>query len=518
LKGDLKWKIPLICVVVVFSVWYLIQLNRINLGLDLQGGLHLVLEVQAEKFVENELVRAKDGLSQELKKKRITFDSLSVESANALKITASTPEELAKIDEYIAEEFESLEKKGMLPSGTTLTVGFQDDIVERWKESAVDQALMTIRNRIDEFGLTEPVIQRQGKKRIIVELAGEKDPQRAINVIGRTAELRFQLVKDVAPTKEELLSRSNGKIPEGYEILPSAPETKSSSGSQGFYLVEKEAKVTGANLKDARVANDDLGMPAVSFELDREGGRSFAKLSEDNIGKLLAIVLDNTVQTAPVFKTKIPSGRGQITGISSFEEANDTAIVLRAGALPAPVKILENISVGPTLGEDSIQAGKRAILIGSIIVVLFMIIYYKISGILADFALIFNLLFIMGILAYFRATLTLPGLAGIALTVGMAVDANVLIFERIKEELRRGKTLRSSVENGFSRAYLTILDANLTTLIAAIVLFQFGTGPVKGFAVTLSIGILSTLFTALILSKVFFDLLLQIGKVKQLSI
>jgi preprotein translocase subunit SecD len=241
-------------------------------------------------------------------------------------------------------------------------------------------------------------------------------------------------------------------------------------------------------------------------------------ISEQNIGNSLAIVLDRTVQTAPVFRSRIPDGQGQITGIGSYDEANDTAIVLRAGALPAPVKILSNNLVGPTLGEDSITAGRNAILFGGILVVLFMIVYYKASGLIADIALMFNLLFIMGILAYFKATLTLPGLAGIALTVGMAVDANVLIFERIKEELRRGKTLRSAVQNGFTRAHLTILDANLTTLLAAIVLFQFGTGAIKGFAVTLSIGILSTLFTALILSKVFFDVVLQSGKVKRLSI
>jgi preprotein translocase subunit SecD len=582
LKGNLKWKILLICILVGIAGWYLFPSTRfalttqsfdelreadipdeileklndlenteytsrkdfladlekktigeryiplivqyasfrkshINLGLDLQGGVHLVLEVQAEKFVENELVRLKDSLSRELKKEGMNVDSLSVESANELKITAPTPEDIAKIDKYIAKEVDSLEKKGMLPASTTLTVGFRDDLVERWESSAIDQALMTIRNRVDEFGLTEPVIQRQGKNRVIVELAGEKDPQRAVRVIGRTAELRFQLVKDAAATKEELLAKYPSNIPEGYEILPATPEDIA-KGRPGAYLVEKEAKVTGADLKDARVTRGDgLEMYVVSFEFDRDGSRSFAKLTEDNINKQLAIVLDGTVQSAPVIRTRI-SGQGQVEGDFPLEEAQDLALVLRAGALPAPVKILENISVGPTLGEDSIKAGKNAIIIGSIVVVLFMIIYYKFSGVIADLTLLFNLLFIMGVLAIAGATLTLPGLAGIALTVGMAVDANVLIFERIKEELRLGKTLRSAVENGFSRANLTILDANLTTLIAAAVLFQFGTGPIKGFAVTLSVGILSTLFTVLVLSKVIFDLFLQSVKVKQLSI
>jgi preprotein translocase subunit SecD len=399
---------------------------------------------------------------------------------------------------------------------------FKDDIANRWKENAIDQALLTIRNRVDEFGLTEPVIQRQGKNRIIVELAGEKDPQRAVKIIGKTAELRFQLVKGFAPTKEELLAQHNNQIPDKYEILPGAIKEDGSGGR--FYLVEKEAKVTGANLKDARVSNDEMGLPAVSFELDRDGAKSFAVISEQNIGNALAIVLDGTVQTAPVFRSRIPSGQGQITGLDDYKEAEDTSIVLRAGALPAPVNILENISVGPTLGEDSIRAGRQAILIGGIIVMIFMLVYYKVAGVIADVALLFNLFFILGGLASFKllggssATLTLPGLAGIALTVGMAVDANVLIFERIKEEMRIGKTLRSAIDNGFSRAYLTIMDANLTTLIAAVVLLQFGTGPVKGFAVTLSIGIVFTLITSLFLSKVFFDLIMQHGKIKHLSI
>jgi preprotein translocase subunit SecD len=583
LKGDLKWKIPVIVILMLICGWFLLpstiyqittqtienfqqsdmpeadltklgnlensefdskkvlraeleqegiggdsvdaiveqaatRQSPIVLGLDLQGGVHLVLEVEADEYVKTELTRLKDILASELEKKGMAFDSMVVEDANILRITTATPEDSQKIGDYIDAEITSLERKGtQLPNSTALKVGFDADVANRWKESAIDQALLTIRNRVDEFGLTEPVIQRQGKNRIIVELAGEKDPQRAVRIIGKTAALRFQLVKDFALTKEALLSKYDNVVPEGYEVLPGG-EREDSTDPAGFYLVEKEAKVTGANLQDARVSNDELGMPAVSFELDRDGARSFAVISEENIGNALAIVLDGTVQTAPVFRSRIPDGQGQITGIGTYEEANDTAIVLRAGALPAPVKILQNTLVGPTLGEDSIKAGRNAILIGGIIVICFMLVWYKASGVVADVALLFNLFFVLGILAYFKATLTLPGLAGIALTVGMAVDANVLIFERIKEEMRRGKTLRSSVENGFSRANLTILDANLTTLLAAVVLFQFGTGPIKGFAVTLCIGILSTLFTALILSKVLFDLILQSGKVKRLSI
>lgn len=490
----------------------------INLGLDLQGGVHLILEVDADKYVEKELVRVKDLLPQDLKKKGMPFTSITMEGVDRLKITTATAEELKKISDYIAKEVTNLEPQGELfASATTLILSFKQDIADRWKENAVTQALITIRNRVDEFGLTEPVIQRQGKTRIIIELAGEKDPERAIKIIGKTAELRFQLVKDFASTKEALLSQHNNKIPDTQQILPASP-AKDSTEPRGYYLLEKEAKVTGANLKDARVSNDEMGMPAVSFELDRQGARTFAAVTEENIGNPLAIVLDDTVQTAPVIKSKIPDGQGQITGVGSFDEANDTALVLRAGALPAPIKILENLSVGPSLGEDSIQAGRRATLIGCAIVFIFMLVYYKFSGVIADLALGLNVLLILAALAYFKATLTLPGIAGIALTVGMAVDNNILIFERIKEELRIGKTFRSAAENGFKRAIVTILDANVTTLLPGAILFQFGTGAVKGFAVTLSIGIISTLFTAVIVSKVLYDLILKNTRVKRISI
>jgi preprotein translocase subunit SecD len=475
-----------------------------------------VLEVQTAEVVERELVRTKDSLIQELKKAQISYTEIvRDEKAETLKITAPTPDDLTKIAQSIAKDFLNLEKKGTVTANdTTLTVGFRADVVKYWKNNVVQQALTTISNRVNELGLTEPVIQQEGDNRIIIELAGEKDPQRAIDLIGRTAELRFQLVRSAAATQEALLK--NNKVPEGAEILSAVPSERTGGGVR-FYLLEKESKVTGADLQDARVSKDELGMPAVSFEFDKDGARRFGTLTEQSIGKQLAIVLDNVVQSAPVIRSKI-TNQGQITGRFTQQEAADLSIVLRAGALPASVKILENITVGPSLGEDSIQSGKRAIIIGSIVVFLFMVLYYKASGIIADLALCFNIFFILGTLAYFKATLTLPGLAGIALTVGMAVDSNILIFERIKEELRIGKTVRSAVENGFSRAIVTVIDANLTTLMAGIILFQFGTGTIRGFAITLSVGIISTLFTAVTLSKVIFDLLLQYGNIKRLSI
>jgi preprotein translocase subunit SecD len=442
---------------------------------------------------------------------------LATEGSNTLIINAAKSEEIDNIRTYLAKEVTTLEVQSEGDAGKSIKMGFKPEVVAKWEENALTQALLTIRNRIDQFGVTEPVIQRQGKDRIIIELAGEKDPDRAIKILGTTAELRFQLVKDFASTKEALLAKYNNKTPEGQQILPAAA-VEGSTDPRGFYLLDKEAKVTGANLKDARVSSDEMNLPAVSFELDRTGAKAFSTLTEANIGSPLAIVLDDIVQTAPVIKSRIPDGSGQITGIGSANEANDTALVLRAGALPAPIIILEKLGVGPSLGEDSIRAGMRAAFIGAAIVFVFMLIYYKASGIIADIALAFNVVLIMASLAYFRATLTLPGIAGIALTVGMAVDNNILIFERIKEELRIGKTYRSATENGYKRAIVTILDANLTTLLTGVILFQFGTGSVKGFAVTLSIGIISTLFTAVIVSKVLTDLILKNTQIKLISI
>ena len=514
-KGDLMWKIPLVLILVAAAIGFWAY-KGLNLGLDLQGGLHLILQVETDKVIENELVRTKDALALEFKKERLKVSSIAVELPQSLKITAASSADKDAIQAYIKKELENFEESGLLSMGNSFTITLKDNLISYWKENAVKQALLTIRNRIDEYGVAEPIIQRQGKDRIIIELPGVKDLQRAIDLIGRTAELRFQLVKDMAASKEELLKRYDGKTPDGYEILPGNPEG-SSSGTLGAYLLEKEAKVTGANLKDARVSKDEMGMAAVSFEFDRDGARLFGKLTEANIGNQLAIVLDKTVQSAPVIRSKITSS-GQITGDFTTDEATDLAIALRAGALPAPVKILQNVSVGPSLGDDSIRAGRNAIFVGAAIVFAFMIYYYKMSGVIADACLIVNLVLMMGALASFGATLTLPGLAGIALTIGMAVDSNILIYERIKEELQKGKTLRSAVENGFARAHVTIIDANLTTLLSGAILFQFGTGPIKGFAVTLSIGILTTLFAALIVSKVIFDLWLQRSDMKKLSI
>jgi SecD/SecF fusion protein len=359
---------------------------------------------------------------------------------------------------------------------------------------ATEQALTIIRNRVDQFGVAEPKIQRQGKNRIIVQLPGVKDPKRAKELIGKTALLEFKLVKDSAGSKEDLLAKINNKIPDGYYILKSKEEEKE------VFLVKKEAELTGKLL---HTASQEISgnRPYVSLEFTREGAKVFREVTGKHVGNRLAIILDSALYSAPVIRERIPSGRAQITGRFTSDEAKDLALVLRAGALPAPLNLFEERTVGPSLGTDSIRKGIKAALVGLLLVAVFMLFYYRWVGLVTDLGLLLTLILLLGGLAGFHATLTLPGIAGIILTIGMAVDANVLIFERIREELKSGKSVRNSLEGGYNRAFLTILDANVTTLIAALVLYYFGSGPIRGFAVTLSLGILASMFSALVFSR-----------------
>ncbi|MDD2317810.1 MAG: protein translocase subunit SecD, partial [Desulfobacterales bacterium] len=387
---------------------------------------------------------------------------------------------------------------------------------EHIKTMAVDQALETIRNRIDEFGVSEPDIRREGEKRVLIQLPGITDTQRAKQLIGRTALLEFKLVDDAHDPRTAL----EGGLPPGTELLyevQTDPITHRTIKTP--FLLHSQTLLTGVYLTDARVQIDSqYNEPYVSIEFDKKGAQIFERITGENVKKRLAIVLDKKVYSAPVIQEQISGGSARITGNFTTEEAKDLAIVLRAGALPAPVNIIEERTVGPSLGSDSIRMGLISMLVGGLLVIVFMIIYYNFSGIIADLALLVNIVLIAAGLAVFQATLTMPGIAGIILTIGMAVDANVLIFERIREELSLGKTALAALAAGYDRASLTILDANVTTLIAALVLFQFGTGPVKGFAVTLSLGVLSSLFTALVLTRAVFDYLLINRKMKRLSI
>lgn len=523
---NLTWKPIIIAGVILAAIIYILPTlkptlwphKKINLGLDLQGGMHLILEVETEKAVSDNIQRIIEELRSLLKKEHIRYTSLEQIKQIQIQIGIRGEQPIEKFEALIDKEFPNLRmvKRDINDFFLEMVLDLPDQEVERIKKMAVEQALETIRNRIDQFGVSEPDIRNQGKRRILIQLPGVSDTQRAKELIGRTALLEFKLLDET----HDIGAAEKGKIPPGSELLyqiKKDPATRRSVKTP--FLVKKRASLTGAYLTDARVHIDSqYNEPYVSITFDKKGSRIFARITEANVKKRLAIVLDNKVYSAPVIQEKISGGEARITGSFTTNEAHDLAIILRAGALPAPVKIIEERTVGPSLGTDSIRKGLLSMCIGGLFVILFMVIYYKGSGLIADLALILNILIIAGGLAGFQATLTLPGIAGIILTIGMAVDANVLIFERIKEELRLGKTPRAAVASGYDRATLTILDANITTLVAALVLFQFGTGPIKGFAVTLSLGVLASLFTSLVVTRSIFDYLLIIRKSKSLSI
>lgn len=397
---------------------------------------------------------------------------------------------------------------------------------------AIVRAKEVIRNRIDQFGVAEPRITDQGRQWIIVQLPGMKDIELAKELVGKIALLEFKLVDDsdvMMKVQDKLAEMERGYseykdettgelIPEIAEIIPEGREIM--PGKEGnHYLLYSKAEMTGASLVDAKVQlGGTTGFPHVSLKFDSEGSKLFSKTTGNNIDRNLAIVLDGIVQSAPVIRSRIPNGEAIIEGNFNMDEAKFLATVLRAGALPAPLRIIEERTVGPLLGEDSIRAGFKAVMIGLILILVFMVFYYKLSGIVTDMALLFNFLIILGVMAYFHATLTLPGIAGLILSLGMAVDANVLIFERIREELRLGKTVRLAIDLGYQKALSAIVDGNITTLIAAMFLYHFGTGPVKGFALTLMIGLAASMFTALIATKTVFDYTLAGRSVKKLSI
>jgi preprotein translocase subunit SecD len=492
--------------------------DKIHLGLDLQGGMHLVLEVEASKAVESHLERVVEDLKQDLRDKKIRYLELKRRGTEGIDITLMRAEDRDAFDNLVRTEYSDFEIGQGVPreKGLALVLALTTAARNQIMKLATDQALETIRNRVDQFGVSEPDIRPQENNRILIQLPGIKDPERAIQIIGKTALLEFKLVDEEHSLDQAL----KGDVPVGDEILyETSTNPKTGQRSKIPFLLKKRTLLTGEYLTDARVQiESQYNEPYVSLSFNARGARLFERITGENIGKRLAIVLDNNVYSAPVIRDKISGGRAQITGINNMDEAKDLAIVLRAGSLPAPVKILEERTVGPSLGKDSIQKGFKSMIVGGALVILFMVIYYGFSGFIADIALMLNILFIMAGLAFFSATLTLPGIAGIILTIGMCVDANVLIFERIREELRLGKPARASIESGYSKAMVTILDANVTTFIAALVLFQFGTGPVKGFAVTLSIGIVFSFLTAVFMSRVFFDYLYLVRKWKRLSI
>jgi preprotein translocase subunit SecD len=572
--------------------------NSIKLGLDLQGGMHVVMEVDIEELTKA-LARNKDE----------RFDE-AWEEARLITVQEDR--------DFLTVFAQKLEEKGadIARYFGTKSLKERDEILSYLRaqaSEAINRSLEVLRNRVDQFGVSEPTIQKQGNKRIIIELAGITDPQRVRGILGQTALLEFRMLKDQQIT-QNVASRINefiqGEISETdtveteepkdtsvvrpEELFGEAEETVSDTTEMdslalereklfkenlffaypgdpqrllvpeeneirlkliledpairniiqteggdsefmwgkldpegeyyGIFLVDKEPELTGETITDALPQPGSgydpgsFGKFEVSLTFNDEGARVFSRVTGANLNKRLAIILDRKVHSAPTIQAKIRDGRARITGLETMEEAQDLSVVLKAGALPAPVRLLEERTVGPSLGKDSIRKGTNSAMIGLLLVAMFMIFYYKFSGFIADFALILNIIILMGVMSYFHATLTLPGIAGIILTIGMAVDANVLIFERIREELDKGKTVWSSIETGYGRALITILDANVTTLIAGIVLYNFGSGPIKGFALTLIIGIAASMFTAIFVTRTIFEFLLERKILKKLSI
>ncbi len=485
--------------------------KQVNLGLDLQGGSHLLLEVEADVVVQERLVALEQSIRQSLRptksRKRIGYRELGVRGG-AVMLTIRNPEQI----DLAVEEIEKLAVPVQgnvvsgLPGGRDITVDVvngnqisvtltEEAILER-RRSAIEQSIEIVRRRIDELGTREPTIQRQGDERILVQVPGMQDPERLKAILGKTAKMVFRLV-DLTTSPAEIMA--GARTPPGSELLES--DERNADGSPAdMYVVRKRVMVSGDTLVDSSATFQD-NMPVVSFRFDSVGAKRFGEATKKNVRKPFAIVLDKRVISAPVIREPILGGTGIISGNFTVQEVQDLSLLLRAGALPAPLKILEERTVGPALGADSVAAGKIACVIAFIAVMVFMVLSYGLFGLAADIALVFNLFLIMGALSILQATLTLPGIAGIVLTIGMAVDANVLVFERIREEIRTGKTPFAAMEAGYQRAIGTILDANITTLIAAVILFAMGSGPIKGFAVTLGIGIISSVFTAVVVTR-----------------
>ena len=466
--------------------------KQVSLGLDLQGGSHLLLEVGARTVIREYLESLVDGMRTELRKAQIQYQSLGVEGDAA----AVTVTDAAKVEEA-RKLLRNLDRAAKLDvSGNRITLALTERMLRDRKVAAVQQSIEIVRRRVDETGTREPTIQRQGDERILLQLPGVDDPERVKRLLGKTAKMTFHLL-DNQTTAEAAMA---GRVPPGSQLLPT--DERDARGKPAMYLVRKRVMVSGDTLIDSQPGFDPrTNEPVVTFRFDSAGAKRFGDTTAKNVGKPFAIVLDGKVISAPIIREPILGGSGQISGRFSVQDAQDLALLLRAGALPAPLTILEERSVGPGLGADSIAAGKVASIVGLIATVVFMIVAYGFFGIIADVALVINIALILAALSALQATLTLPGIAGIVLTIGMAVDANVLIFERMREEVRNGRTPISAIDAGYSRAMTTIIDSNLTTLIAALCLYIFGSGPVRGFAVTLSIGIVTSMFTAIMLTR-----------------
>ncbi|MBY0293396.1 MAG: protein translocase subunit SecD [Alphaproteobacteria bacterium] len=471
-----------------FPSWF--PKNQVVLGLDLQGGAHLLLEVDFEAALKDQLHNLTDVVRSTLRKERIGYTGLSLKK-DFVAFTLRDPSDREKATSLLTKADKEIEISST-PEGE-MTLRFNEATLNEKKKSALTQSIEIVRRRVDEMGTAEPSIQRQGEDRILVQLPGLQDPTRIKNLLGKTAKLQFRFV-------DSSVAAEPGKMIPGVDILPSQEEHN--GVPLNYFAVKKAVILSGENLIYAQPAFDpQFNRPIVEFAFDSIGAKKFGEATTNNVGKRFAIILDDKVICAPNINEPILGGKGSISGIGDVQEAQDLALLMRAGALPVPLKVLEERTVGPGLGADSIASGEFATVIGILLVVTFMFIAYSFFGLIANIAVIFNLILLFAALSVTHATLTLPGIAGIALTIGMAVDANVLINERIKEELRHGRKMLSAIDAGYSRAMTTITDSNLTTLIGVSILYYFGTGPTRGFAVTTALGILISMFTAIILTK-----------------
>ena len=527
MNKNLTWKLALIVGILVafllgifgipksFSKQGLLasMTDRIHLGLDLRGGTHLILQVQVNDAVNVDSDNAMETLKEQLRTKKINYAEITKPdpktNPDRIVLKGVPPESRSDLLTIVQERLPEYEATP--GPENTWVVSMKPQMLAELKNKAVTQAIETIRNRIDQLGVSEPVIQEHGlgQYQILVQLPGIDDPARVKDIMQSTAMLEIkQVLGGPYPSEQAALQDKGGVLPPDAILLPGHAAPGAETEGQAWYLVSRVSAVSGKDLRDAQPSRDQNGQPSVSFTLTGEGGQRFYNFTSAHINDSLAVVLDNKVQEVANIKDSIRD-RGEISGGRMNEQqTKDLSMILRSGALPAGVKYLEERTVGPSLGADSIRAGVRAAIIGMVAVLVFMLVYYRGAGINADVALILNLIILLGFMGYFGAVLTLPGIAGVILTVGMGVDSNVLIFERIREELRNGKTPPSAVDQGFSHAWITIVDTHVTTIVSAAILFIFGTGPVRGFATTLTFGLLANLFTAVFVSRVIFDWIL----------
>lgn len=529
MNPNLKWKVLSIVAIILICLYFIFGLpnfptslsalknnfsQQIKLGLDLQGGTHLILQVQVQEAIAQETDQTVDRITNQLRAKNIRYDEVRRVDDTHIIVRNTPSDQISQFRDLVHDQFETNWELGSAPGDpNALLLTLRPSAIARIQEVTMTQSLETIERRINALGLTEPTIQLHGRKdnEILVQLPGEGDPTRAKQVIQAGGQLELKLVEDPTPYPSETaaLAQHGGILPAGSEIVKGRSESRTQNPgdtSENWYVLSRTPVVTGRDLRSA-TENRSTQMPnqyQVNFVLSGEAARRFGPFTEQNKGRQMAIVLDHHVYSAPVINSRIDDS-GLIEGNFSQETAHDLALVLRAGALPASIKYLEERTVGPSLGADSIRHGVQASVLSLLVVMIFMVFYYRLSGVNAVLALILNLIILLAALAMFGAVLTLPGIAGVILTIGMGVDSNVLVFERIREELRNGKSASAAVDSGFDKAFLTIIDTHVTTVVSAFFLFIFGTGPIRGFAITLTIGLIANVFTAIFVSKTIFQ-------------